>query len=188
MHPQSKRNSVLALVILALVVVACNMGNETDTANKLVDEGNKLVEEGNKLAKESGAKNDQVYDEINIATFADDKSKYTARAKEAAEGMGKAADKFREASKKFDEASKLKVDEKFKEYLALKSQEFAKNAEQMEAAKEMPQAILDSEDSQTLQSKVSGTKPRHDKLSKEAKDLADKAEKIRTENKDKFKS
>jgi hypothetical protein len=46
--------------------------------------------------------------------------------------------------------------------------------------------VLDSEDAETLSRKLKENKPRYDKLEKEAKELNDRAEKVRAENKDKF--
>jgi len=101
--------------------------------------------------------------------------------------MTKAAGKYRDASKKFDEASKLKIGDKFKEYLTLKSQEFAKRAEHMETATKNSQAVLDSADAVALMAKVTANKPQLEKLDKESKDLKEKADKIQAENKDSIK-
>ncbi|HEV2913098.1 MAG TPA: hypothetical protein VGX92_07270 [Pyrinomonadaceae bacterium] len=189
MNPQTKRNASLAVALLIGFVLACNSvggGDETDKANKLVAEANTAIEAGNKAAIEAGRKNDRIFDEIKSSSFDEDKERLSATAKEAISGFTQSAERFREAARKFEEASKLKINDKFKEYLVLKSQEFNKNAEQVEAAKLMPQAVLDSEDAETLSQKVRENKARYDKLEKEAKELADKAEKVRAENKDKF--
>ncbi|HEX8142839.1 MAG TPA: hypothetical protein VF553_09605 [Pyrinomonadaceae bacterium] len=188
MNPQTKRNALLALTLLVGFVLACSStgGDETDKANKLVAEANTAIEAGNKAAVEAGRKNDQVFDEIKTDSFAEDKERLNSTIKEAIDGFTQSAEKFREAAKKFEEASKLKINDKFREYLVLKSQEFNKNAEQVEAARAMPQAILDSSDGAELSRKVRENKERYTKLEKEAKELSDKAEKVRAENKDKF--
>jgi hypothetical protein len=188
MNPQTKRNSLLSLMLMLGLVLACSTtgGDETDKANKLVGEANTAIEAGNKTAVEAGRKNDRIFDEIKTDSFAEDKDRLKSTIKEAIDGFTQSAERFREAAKKFEEASKLKVNDKFKEYLVLKSQEFNKNAEQMEAARAMPQAILDSEDGEALSRKIKENKERYEKLEKEAKELADKAEKVRAENKDKF--
>lgn len=188
MNPQTKRNTLLALTLMIGFVLACSasVGDETDKANGLVAEANTAIEAGNKAAIEAGKKNDKIFDEIKDDSFAEDKERLKTTAKDAVDGFTQGADKFREAAKKFEEASKLKVNDKFKEYLQLKSQEFNKNAEQMEAARAMPQAFLDSPDADALRQKIKDNKARYDTLEKEAKELADKAEKVRAENKDKF--
>ena len=188
MNPQTKRNTLLALTLLIGFVLACSasVGDETDKANSLVAEANTAIDAGNKAAIEAGRKNDRLFDEIKDDSFAEDKERLKTTAKEAVDGFTQSAEKFREAAKKFEEASKLKVNDKFKEYLQLKSQEFNKNAEQMEAARAMPQAVLDSDDADALRQKIKDNKARYERLEKEAKELSDKAEKVRAENKDKF--
>lgn len=188
MNPLTKRSALLAIALMIGFVIACNTGggDETDKANSLVAEANKAIDAGNKAAVEAGRKNDQIFDGIKDATFAEDKERLTASAREAVDGFTQSAGKFREAAKKFEEASKLKINDKFKEYLQLKSQEFNKNAEQVEAARAMPQALLDSEDADALRQKIKDNKATYDRLEKEAKELSDKAEKVRSENQDKF--
>jgi hypothetical protein len=186
MKPQTKLNALVALALLVGLVLACSSGDETDKANKLVAEANTAIGEGNKSAVEAGRKNDQIFDSIKPDSFEEDKERLKGTIKEALDGFTQSADKFREAAKKFEEASKLKINDKFKEYLVLKSQEFNKNAEQMEAARAMPQAVQDSSDAAALSQKIKENKERYEKLEKEAKELADKAEKVRSENKDKF--
>jgi cell division protein FtsB len=82
------------------------------------------------------------------------------------------------------------LDAPLKEYLSLKSQEFSKHAEHLEALKGIASAVTDTtvEDSSALKAKVDQIKERVDKLEQEWTDLATKAEKIQQDNKDKFKS
>jgi hypothetical protein len=186
MYSQTKRNSVFALAVVLAFVLACSGGNETDQANKLVAEGNAAINEGNKLATEAGAKNDSVFDQLSADDFEASKEKLSPTAKEAVDGLTKSAAKYREAAKKFEEASKLKIDDKFKEYLSLKSQEFNKRAEQMDVGKGNAQALLDSSDMQGLTAEISKNRTRYQSLDKESKDLEAKAAKIREDNKDKI--
>lgn len=189
MNPRMKRYTVLALMsLLAVFALACNLGDETDKANKLIDEGNTLVTDGNKTVQEATAKNNQLYDNLNDENFADEQARLKTTAQEAVDGFDKSASKYKDAAQKFEDASKLKVDEKFKEYLSLKAQEFRKNAEGAEVGKSLSKAFLDSSDGPSLLKKINELKPRVESLSKEAADLQQKAEKIRTDNKDKFKS
>ena len=187
MNPLTKRNALLALALLIGFVLACRAsGDEMDKANNLVAEANTAIEAGNKAAVEADKKNDKIFGELKDATFEEDKERLKGTAKEAVDGFTQSAEKFREAAKKFEEASKLKLNDKLKEYLQLKSQEFNKNAEQVEAARAMPQALLDSDDADALRQKIKDNKAIYDRLEKEAKELSDKAEKVRSENQDKF--
>jgi hypothetical protein len=189
MNPRIKRYTVLTLTTTLLAfALACNLGDETDKANKLIDEGNQMVTDGNKLVQDATAKNNQLYDNLNDANFADEQARLKTTAQEAVEGFDKSAAKYRDAAQKFEDASKLKVNDKFKEYLSLKAQEFRKNAEGAEVGKSLSKAFIDSSDGPTLLKKINELKPRVETLSKEATDFQEKAEKIRTDNKDKFKS
>lgn len=186
MHSRTKLNMLLALAVLLAFGLACSGGDETDKANKLVTEGNAAIQDGNKLATDAGAKNDKLFDSLSPSNFEADKEKLAPQAKEVVDGLSKAADKYREASKKFDEASKLKINDKFKEYLTLKSQEFSKRAEQMDIGKGNAQGVLDSNDADSLSAKIRENKPKIEKLDQESKDLETKAAKIQADNKDKI--
>lgn len=188
MNSQIKRLALLALMALLTFAVACNLGDETDKANKLIEEGNQMVTDGNKLAQDAAAKNNQLFDNLTDENFADEQARLKPTAQEAIDGFDKSAAKYRDAAAKFEEASKLKVDDKFKEYLTYKAQEFRKNAEGAEAGKALSKAFSESTDGAALVKKLGDLKPRVEQLGKEATELQEKAEKVRTENKDKFKS
>ena len=188
MHPQTKRNALVAFILMAFFVLACSaLGDETDKANKLVDEGNKLVEEGNNLGQEAATKNKEIFD--NIQDFPDNRDDLRKPANELLDIIDKGSSKFHDAAKKFDEASKLKVDDKFKEYLSLKSQEFNKHADHIESIKGIPQAVLDEnvKDLRSLNTKLTSVNEKIEKVGKEWKDLEAKANKVREYNKEKFK-
>jgi uncharacterized coiled-coil DUF342 family protein len=188
MHPQTKRNALLAFMLMASFVLACSaLGDETDKANKLVDEGNKLVEEGNTLGQQAAAKNKEIFD--NIEDFPDNRDDLRKPANELLDIIDKGTGKFHDAAKKFEDASKLKLDDKFKEYLSLKSQEFNKHADHIESIKGIPQAVLDEsvKDLRALNTKLTSVNSQIEKVGKEWKDLEAKANKVREDNKDKFK-
>jgi hypothetical protein len=189
MNPQTKTNALLALALMLAIALACNrLGDDTNKANGLVGEGNKAIAEANKASVDALSKNTQLF--TGIKSFPGDREKVKGAAQEEMDLIDKSSASFREASKKFEEASKLKLEEKFKEYLSLKSQEFSKHAEQVDVAKELPQAVLDPavKDAATLRNKITGINDRVQKLETEWRDLETKADKIREDNKDKFKS
>jgi len=189
---------LLGFSLLLLAFAACM---ETDKANKLIEAGNALITEGNTLVQEAGAKNDKVFDTLSTATpktsddeeeggsgpAAVDTKAVNSTAQEAISGFEKSAVKYREAAAKFDEASKLKIHEKLKEYLVLKTQEFNKRAELSEAAKSNCKAVLDGGDKATMLKQIASNQERITKLNTEASDLAAKADKIQQENKSIFK-
>lgn len=185
MHSQTKLNMLLALALMLAFVLACSGGDETEKANKLVADGNTAITEGNKLATDFGPKLDKLY--VGLTNdFEADKERLSPQAKEIADGLTKSGDKYRDASKKFDEASKLKINDKFKEYLTLKAQEFSKRAEQMDVGKGKAQALIDGKDGDSVIAKVKDANTKIDKLEEESKDLDAKASKIQAENKDKI--
>jgi hypothetical protein len=176
------------LIVLINLLSACSsLGkDETEKANQLIAEANTAIDAGNVSALAAGKKNDWIFQEIRDTTFADDKVRLKAAVKETVDGFNQSAAKFREAARKFEEASRLRINDKFKEYLLLKSQEFNRNAEKMAAAAAVPQAVLDSDTIEILKQRFDDNKTRYEELEKEAQELADKAEKVRADNKDQF--
>src|SRR5262249_12867391 len=139
--PQNRLNLFTALLLLTAAVLACRSAssNETDKANKLVAEGNAAVQEAKKFIADAEDKKNQML-KTNVAKLAQAR----AIAADAIAAYDKAKDKCKEAAQKYDEASKLKISDKFKEYLTLKVKEYNKRAELVEAAKGTPQALIDS--------------------------------------------
>jgi len=175
--------AVMALLLLLVAaVLACSSGDEADKANKLVDEGNAAVQEGNKNATEAEAKRQKMF-QAGWAQL--DEARATA--KEVITACDKAKDNYKEASRKYDEASKLKVKDKFREYLTLKVKELDKRAELFETAKGTPQALIDSESRANYISMATANNESIDRLSKEVKDLEAQADKLRKDNPDQFK-
>ena len=180
---QRHSSTFMALLLLAAAVLACSSGNETEKANKLVDEGNAAVNEGKKYVTEAEEKKAKML-ETPVADLAEART----LAKEAIAAYDKAAAKCKEAASKYEEASKLKLSDKFKEYLGIKVKEYNKRAELVETAKGTPQALIDSESRDSFVSRANENNAKVDKLSKEAEDLAAQATKLEKDNPDLFKS
>lgn len=183
MNNQRYSTAVMALLLLVAAVLACSTGDETEKANKLVDEGNAAVGEAKKYVTEAEEKKQKML-QTPVAELEDAR----ATAKEAIAAYDKARDKCKEASRKYEEASKLKVKDKFKEYLLLKVKEYDKRAELVETAKGTPQALIDSESRSSFISMANANNERVDRLSKEADDLSAQADKLQKDNPDMFKS
>jgi len=182
MNGRSYASTFMALFLLVAAVLACSSGNETEKANKLGDEGNAAVEEGKKFYVDAEAKKQQML-ETKVSQLAEART----LAKEAIAAYDKAEDKCKDAAKKYDEASKLKISDKFKEYLGIKTKEYNKRAELVEAAKGTPQALIDSESRTSFISRANANNDKVAKLIKEADELAGQAKKIETDNPDMFK-
>jgi hypothetical protein len=184
MFPQQYR-SLTALFLLLFVILACNKttaSNETDKANKLVDEGNAAVQDAKKAVSDAEAKKDEMM-HTDLRRLAEAR----VRAAEAIAAYDKAAEKCKAAASKYDEASRLQVSDKFKQYLILKTKEYNKRAEMVEAAKGTPQALIESTNRSSFVIRANSNNAKVDSLYKEAEDLGAQAEKLQKDNPDIFK-
>lgn len=145
-------------------------------------EGNAAVQEAKKFVTEAEGLKQKML-QTPVAELEDAR----ATAKEAIAAYDKAKEQCKEASKKYEEASKLKVKDKFKEYLVLKVKEYDKRVELVETAKGTPQALIDSKSRSSFISMANANNERVDRLSKEADDLAAQADKVMKDNPDMFK-
>lgn len=179
--------SVLALIIA--VSLACTGGNQQGEANKLVDEANKKLETAKTLMNKTEERSEKLFGkEIQtVAQMNIYKEKMKGEAKEIADDYEKVSTMLKEISKKYDEASQLKVSDKYKEYTKIKSDEFAKRAEAISTHKRNAQAFVDISDSKQMTEKFAENNKTSAALYQEADELADKARKMETDNKDIFK-
>jgi len=182
--PQHSR-SLLALFFLVAAVLACkntSAPNETDKANKLVDDGNAAVEQAKKFVTDAESKKDQMM-KTDVRRLAEAR----VRAAESIAAYDRAAEKCKEAASKYDEASRLQIGDKFKQYLILKVKEYNKRAEMVEAAKGTPQALIESTNRSSFAIRANSNNVKVDQLHKEAEDIGAQAEKLRKDNPDIFK-
>jgi hypothetical protein len=179
-----QRNSsvFMALLLLVTAVLACSSGDETEKANKLGDEGNAAVEEGKKSFKEAEDKKQQM-----LQTKVSELAEARTLAKEAIAAYDKAEAKCKEAARKYEDASKMKISDKFKEYLGIKVKEYNKRAELVEASKGTPQALIDSENRKSFITRAQANNDKVAQLAKEADDLAGQAKKLEADNPNMFK-
>lgn len=184
-----KLNLLLVLTVLLATALACG-GDQTDEANKLVNDANKSIEEAKSLMTATESRNDKLFSANiqNVAQFSIYRNKNYEEAKGIIADYGKVAEKLTEASKKFAEAGKLKVPDKFKEYLELKSKEFAKRAEGVGNRKLNAQAFIDSTNPTELPKVFDANNAKTKTIMDEAEDMGKKADKIKEDNKEIFKS
>lgn len=176
--------ALAASVLLIAAVLACSSGgNETEKANKLVDEGNAAVQDTKKNITEAESLKQRMLG-MDVSQLAEARS----TAKEAIAAYEKAEAKCKEAASKYDEASRMKLNDKFKEYLTLKVKEYNKRAEMVAMAKGVPQALIDSESREGWINKANEVNGKVDKLRQEADDFGAQADKIQKDNPDIFKS
>jgi chromosome segregation ATPase len=179
--------AALALVLL-LAAPGCKYFSKASTDQ--TKEANKLQEEADQLAS-------KVEEAYNQATQKEDAIKAEKKAKtrqqlndEETAIFDQAITDAKAAADKYDQASKLKVDEKYKQYLDLRAQLMRKEGAHLTALKELPTARKDTsrQGQKTLRDKQADIKTRSDKLKKEVDDLKVQAEKMQKENGDKFKA
>lgn len=183
MNTPHHSNAFMALLLLVAAVLACSSGNETEKANKLGDEGNAAVKEGKAFVIDAETRKEKM-----LQTKVSQLAAARTLAKEAIALYDKAEEKCKEAAKKYAEASKLKISDKFKEYLGIKVKEYNKRAELVEASKGTPQALIDSQSRASFLSRAKENNAKVEGLSKEADDLAAQAKKLEADNPDMFKN
>ena len=185
----SRKILAVLLLIPALAAPGCKYFASKESTDQL-KEANKLQEEADQLA----AKVDDAY---NRATQKEDAIKAEKKAKtrqqlneEETAIYDQAIADAKSAAEKYEQASKLKVDEKYKQYLDLRAQLMRKSGAHLSALKELPTARNDTsrQGQRTLRNKQADIKTRSDKLKKEVDDLKTQADKVQKENGDKFKA
>lgn len=183
MTPRKKLSALSALLITMCFYVACG---EMSKAKRLVEDGNQAVKESEKYAVDADAKLKEL--DRRREEFPGNREQLSVVSKEAIELLDKAAQKLREAALDYETASQAKIDDKLREYLSLKSQEFTKHVEHLEAAREIPKSVMDTSvtDFSTLNERRIEIDDRIEKLKTEWVDLAARAKKIQEENKEKF--
>jgi uncharacterized protein YxeA len=183
MNLSKKFHFILMSSILACFITSCS---EMSRANRLIESSNDAVKESEKYTEAAKAKLDEL--DRRREEFPSERETLGKVSQEAIELLNKAAQKLREAAGNYEAAGQAKIDEKLKEYLSLKAQEFNKHVEHLEAVREIPKSILDESvtDFSELNERRNEIDSRIDKLKKEWEDLAARANKIREENKEKF--
>lgn len=176
--------------MMALVIAAPGCKYLSRASDDQTKEANKLQEEADQLA----SKVDEAH---NQATQKEDAIKAEKKVKtrqqlndEESSLYDQAISDAKSAAEKYEQASKLKVDEKYRQYLDLRAQLMRKVGAHLTALKELPTARKDTsrQGQRTLRDKQADIKTRADKLKKEVDDLKAQADKMQKENGDKFKA
>jgi hypothetical protein len=183
-----KKTLVLTLmIVMAGLLSACTV-YETDKANKLVDEANVSIKDANDKIGKGNEKLVEMETAVPKIESEEDLEKTRAVAKDAIPLLEKARDQYKAASGKFEDASKLKLQDKFKEYLDLKSKEMKKRSDIADVMLGEPQAFIKSDSKEEYQKVVVDLVAKVKGLRTDADDLAAKADKITADNKEIFKT
>ena len=183
-------NVALALLAVVIFALACkSFGNETAEANKLVDKANDEIKAAKTIQDKNEAKISDYKEALNDSDFKKATSILDSVVKDIEEGV-KHGDA---AAESLEKASKLKVDDKFKEYLEVRAQSVRKRIDSYKELKNMfsvtSEMLADptAASVQKAQPKIKDSQEKIGKLDKEADDLEEKSEKVRKDNPDKFK-
>jgi uncharacterized protein YoxC len=177
------------ICMLALTLgfaVACNM-YETDKANKLVDAANTSIKDANDKMDKGTTTLQQVETAVPQIEDQEGLDKARAMAKDSIASLEKARDGYTDAGSKFADASKLKLQDKFKEYLDLKGQEMKKRGEMVAALLGEPQALLSSDNREAYEKTAADVTAKVQSIKKDVDALEAKANKIYEDNKAIFK-
>jgi len=177
---------VFAIFMLLLIGLACSgsFGDETTKANVLVDDANKFVTTANESVTKVGTKADELEKKIDAIKGDADLKSARDFGKELMPLYDSMSENFKKASDKFDEASKVKIQEKHKEYLETKAKEMKLRSEYALELKKIPQALIDSDGEKAFRDASGKIAENVNKMTKEAKELSDKADKIQKDNPD----
>lgn len=183
------KKTILSVVTIFCVglLTACNV-YETEKANKFVDEANKAILEANEKLEKGNTKLVEMENAIPKIESEEELEKVRGVAKEVIPMLETARDRYKEAGGKFEDASKLKLQDKFKEYLDSKAKEMKKRSEVVDLMLGEPQAFIKSDSKEAYQKLVDELVAKIKTVRAEADDFASKADKIMEANKDIFKS
>lgn len=144
--------------------------------NETLREINALREKANESTMRYYAKEE----ELRGKDYAKDKAAIAAIAREQIETIKAGASALRDAALKAERLSKLKLGGDYPQYYSLVAQMELKRAEALEAMRERAELLLSDEPADAITIKRNEAVVRVDRLQKEAEELEQKAERIRT--------
>jgi hypothetical protein len=184
-----RKTTLWLVVLLAAISFSMACGGQEDEANKLVNEANGFIDKAKATDAKIGSLSKELLGEAwmnaedNVKYVADNKAKFDELV-----GLDEQNEKaMTEAAGKFDQAAKLKVDDKFKEYLGLKSQEFKKLSEKYKAESAFLKSLLAEKDSDKAGKLSEDYAKKSADIMKEAAEITAKVEKVMKDNPDIFK-
>lgn len=183
----------MKLQMRVILTIAAIAGAVFMMACEQIDEANKLIQSSNKKVTEAAALLDKTTKDSSalMATDFEDakdfKAKNEAKAKEVIANYDKCGEMYKAAAKDYEDAGKLKVNDKLKEYVALKGKQLAKTGEYVAALKGGIQAFLNAEDDAAFTKLIGEAKTKGETLEKEVDALNAQVKKFEDDNKDLFK-
>lgn len=181
-----KRNIGFFLLSAISLISACGMLDETTEANKIVAEANVEIVKNNAQVMQSNALFTQLFNtglaSVDGDNLEDYKKENKAKFDEFIKLSGDMDKTSNDLISKFDQASKLKLNEKYKEYLVLKSQEYKKRQELDKLVVPFINSFLEAKDVDKINGQIGEYNEKSTAIKKEIDDLGNKADKVVKDN------
>jgi hypothetical protein len=189
MKRQNKSNAIFIILIAVAIGLACGSAEQTEEANKMVEQANRKLDESKELYAKTEKRNRELFSAkiTDLAQLDNYKRLKGDEAKSIADDYERVARMLKEVARQYDDISRLNLPEKYKDYAKLKSDEYAKRAEAVSARKGNAQAFREIDNPDTMLAKFDENNMKSDRLFKEAEDIAAKAKKVEEEHKEVFK-
>lgn len=190
MKQHNKLNAIFIILAMVALVLACGGGSQTTEANKIVDTANKKLDEAKELYSKTEDRNKKLFsaDIRTVGQLQYYKAEKDSEAKSIVSDYEKTSEMLKDIARQYDDVSRLNLDEKYKEYAKLKSNEYNKRAEAVNIRKGNAQAFSEIDDPKIMMTKFDENNKKSDKLFTEAEEIGAKAKKIEEENKEIFKA
>ena len=188
MKKQNKLNAIFIILVAIAIGLACSSSDQKAEANKIVDQANKKLDEAKDLYEKTEKRNKELFS-VNVQNdrqLQAYKFLKSDEAKSIVADYERTSEMLKDISKQYDDISRMNLNEKYKDYAKLKSDEFVKRAEAVNIRKGNAQAFAEIDDPKTMTAKFDENNTKSDKLFKDAEDIATKAKKIEDENKEIF--
>jgi peptidoglycan hydrolase CwlO-like protein len=177
--------TIWLIIIAALgLSMACGLGGQTDEANKLVNESNEIIKANNDDNIKAGKLVSELLGENlkKVEDFEEYKTTNKAKFDELTALNAKIEKGGADAVAKFEQAAKLKIDDKFKEYLTAKVAEWNKRGEYDKLTSSLVKDFLAAKDAGKIDSLLGDYNKKSSEIQKQVEDLMNKADKIAKDN------
>lgn len=183
---RNKGNIIFALTVLLVIGLACGMLDQTAEANKFVDEANILIGQNNDRVIKSSRMFTELFSTnlVKVTNVEKYKKENKVQFEELIALSGEIEKNGAELIGKFEQALKLKIGDKYKQYLELKIQEHKKRMENEKLVIPFIKAFLETKDTNKINEQIDEYNNRSVQITKESHDLMDKADQIVKENPD----
>lgn len=180
----NSKKLVMPMLLIIGLILGCGLTDQTDEANKLVTEANKMIMEDNQKTVAANLLFDQL-----LGSGLSSVENVESYKKENKTKFDELSAKFGELEKnepviidKFRQASQLKLNEKYKQYLELKVQEFSKQSEATKLINPLINSFLETKDIDKINSLLDDYNAKRDAIAKETEAFQKQADQIASDN------